>query len=152
LQYQRVASLGEQIGRLRSTFPEDQIHVICFEDFARDTRGVYQGVLRFLGVDDDGRESFERVNATPTHKLRALSHLTQRPSEWVVKSARVVKASLGLDGFSFLDWIRRANSETAVRSTLSAVLRSEMADGFRSDVEQLSMLLDRDLSGWLKSE
>ncbi len=152
LQYRRVASLGEQIGRLRSTFPEDQIHVICFEDFARDTRGVYQGVLRFLGVEDDGRENFERVNATPTHKSRALSHLTQRPPQWLVKSARVVKRSLGLEKLSFLDWLRRTNSTTAKRPTLSAAMRAEMADSFRPDVEQLSLLLGRDLSSWLRNE
>jgi hypothetical protein len=150
LQYARVGMLGRQIARLYSVFPADQVLVLRLEDLARDARAVYLEVLEFLGVEDDGRRSFEPVNETSAHKSNLISRLTQRPPERLVGAARAVKSAIGLKNASFLDPIRRLNSRRAVRERLAPAIRRDMVSTFRADVEELSRLLNQDLSHWLE--
>ena len=62
LRYLWACALGDQLERLFAhTGPANRL-VLLFDDLARDPRQVYTETLRFLGVPDDGRTDFPRMN------------------------------------------------------------------------------------------
>jgi hypothetical protein len=152
LQYRRVARLGEQVERLFSIFPREQVLLIFFEDFRRSPREVYLRVLDFLGVPDDGRTDFPRVNENKSHRLGALARFTQHPPRILSAAASAARRLLGRRDLVFLGPIRRANASVGSRAPLSSEMRRQLADEFSSDVEQLARLTGRDLCHWLSPE
>jgi hypothetical protein len=146
LAYRDVARYEPQVRRYLDLFGRDNVRVILFDDFKSQTDAVYRDTLRFLGLDDRSLPDFAVVNsnhrARSMRVLELLKHPPQGLRTWVhrVTSQRV----------------RRFVGQCALRLTVVHEPRVPMDPGLRRrlqreaapDVEQLSKLLDRDLSGW----
>src|SRR5262249_28713135 len=50
LQYARIARFGEQLERYLALFPASQVRVIVMEEWIRNPRQTYLGILEFLGL------------------------------------------------------------------------------------------------------
>ena len=142
--YGRLCKLGEQMERLFQRVPRDRVHVAVFDDFLRDPRGVYRAALDFLGVPDDGRTDFEARNITRAHKSQLIRRTTQ--AVFTLRQKLPVRRF----GFPLIKWLISANLGAAKKSSLEPAFRAELTEYFRPDVELLSELLKRDLSGWLQ--
>src|SRR5690606_27521705 len=68
LDYVAAASFGEQVARLLAQVERQRVLFLNFDDFIANTPAEYRRVLDFLGVDDDGRTHFPKVN--PRSRLR----------------------------------------------------------------------------------
>lgn len=79
LDYRKTCRLGAHIERARQLFGREQVHVIVYEDFVGDTRQVYLDTLRFLGLPDDGRIEFPRVNGSKRHSASMIGQLLISP-------------------------------------------------------------------------
>ena len=136
--YREVAALGSQMERLLQLVPKKQVHVIFFDDFKTDTKGVYEGVLQFLGLPPDNQFSFPIINdskAVRSPTIMFFSHLVAR-----------VKKQLGISkGLGILEKI---NVQRKPRPIMSDSLRKELVEYFRPEVVKLEQLLGRDLSAW----
>lgn len=141
--YGRQCKVGEQLDRLFRRVPRERVHVAVFDDLVRDPGAVYRAALNFLGVSDDGRSSFAAHNVTRSHKSRLIRRATQ--SLLSLRQRLPVRRF----GIPVIGWLISGNQGAAVNSTLRPAFRAELAAYFRSDVELLSELLKRDLSGWL---
>jgi hypothetical protein len=148
LQYGAAASLGAQLRRVREHVPEDQLKVLVFDDLRVDTGAVYRETLEFLGVPDDGRDQFPRVNENKMHQRPAVARLTQRPPAPLVAVARGVKRVAGVERLGVLDRVRRSNRRVAPRAEISPEFAQELRDHFRDDVRDLGEQIGRDLSHW----
>lgn len=149
LQYESVCSLGRQIERLLHIVPADQVKLIVFDDLVQDTAAVYREVLRFLGLPDDGRTTFARVNAAKQPRSKRLAAWVARCKPLAVTLAMQTRAATGLN---LLPWMKRflaVNEKSAAKTALSPALRAELVGCFRDDVALLSALLCRDFSHWL---
>lgn len=49
---------------------DSRVHVVVMDHLFKDPRGLYRGVLDFLGVDDEGRESL--LNHNPAKERRSM--------------------------------------------------------------------------------
>jgi len=76
LQYAEMGKLGEQIERLKAVFPPEQVEIILFEDFVKSTKNIYDQVLEFLAVPNDGRTEFIRINENKSHKMGTVGNFT----------------------------------------------------------------------------
>lgn len=148
LQYGAAASLGAQVRRLYERVPAEQVKVLVFDDLRADAGAVYREALAFLGVPDDGRDEFPRVNENKSHQRAALARLTQRPPASLVAMARGVKRVTGVERLGVLDRVRRSNRTVAPRREISPEFTAELRDHFRDDVHELGGLIGRDLSHW----
>lgn len=148
LQYSRVARLGEQVRRLHETVGRDRVDVIVFDDLRADAGAVYRRALAFLGVPDDGRADFPRVNENKEHRAGAVARLTQRPPRALVGAAAGVKRALGVERLGVLGRIRSRNRRTAQRPPISPAFADELRRHFRDDVHELGELIGRDLRHW----
>ncbi len=148
LQYRDAAMLGAQLGRVYDHVPADQVKVLVFDDLRADTGAVYREVLEFLGVPDDGRAEFPRVNENKVHQNAAVARFTQRPPAPLVAVARGVKRVTGMERLGVLDRVRRSNRQVTRREEISPAFAQELRDTFRDDVRELGDLIGRDLSAW----
>lgn len=149
LQYAEFGRLGQQVERLLSIFPLEQIHVIWFEEFTSSTQLVYEKVLNFLDVPRDNRTEFQRFNPNKKHKSILLGNVTQKTPETLVDAAMKAKHLMGFERWGILDAIRSFNSKPTSRKPLSEDFRTELIADFSEDIQRLSYLLDKDLSHWL---
>ncbi|MEM7501237.1 MAG: sulfotransferase [Pseudomonadota bacterium] len=150
LMYRDMARLGEQVQRLLQIFPANQVRLMLFEDFVSNTQKEYEQTLDFLGVDRDGRTSFPPVNEARGHKFPRLGRLLMQAPQPIVKTVRAVRHVTGLDPMSFVRKVREWNSVPKPKKGVSDEFRGELIDYFRSDVELLANIIDRDLSHWLQ--
>jgi hypothetical protein len=144
--YRAAARYADQVERYLAAFGPDQVHVVIFDDFVRDTAATYAGVLRFLGVDDSFRPSFERVNESKrpvSPRLQALIVRPPRPLDRIIPTLRRVPAMHRLR-LALLT----ANSRPVTRKPLPPELRERLTVEFAPEVQRLGDLIGRDLSEW----
>jgi hypothetical protein len=153
LQYGRTCRLGEQLARLYSLFPREQVHVIVFDDLKRTPLTVYRETLRFLGVPDDGRNQFPTINAQKRHRLDWLGRCLLSPPAFLNRwRDRIIRdygtrrslfsqAAVGLGRL-----FEKLNATASSRKTLDASTKRRLRETFHDDVAHLSDLLGRNLS------
>jgi hypothetical protein len=150
LQYADACKLGAQVERLLRIFPTEQVKIILLDDLATDTAAVYRNVLGFLGLPDDGKLRFERVNEAKQVRFPPLARAIASMKPMGMACAMKVRSVTGLNVIPLLKRLISINEEKAMKQELSPALRQELIDAFRADVELLSHLLHRDLSHWLQ--
>ena len=144
LQYGAVCSLGSQLRRLCEIAPRKAIVTIVLDDVVRDARAQYRRVLEFLGLADDGRDSFAAANVAKERRSCVLAR--------AIEAGAAVKRALGITArLSIVDRIEQANRKPKPRPKIATEVRKKLAGYFAGDVALLSKLLSRDLSHWLQS-
>lgn len=147
LDYAAMGRFGEQVGRYLDAFPPEQICVLRFEDWIDDPRATYLKLLDFLGLEDDGRRNFQRVNPGATYRSRALARFVMNPPAPLQRSWRSVKKIAGPPGA----WLYRMARTVGLRSAagyekqISAGLRDEIRRYYMDDNHRLEERL-RDIT------
>ncbi|MEC4984729.1 MAG: sulfotransferase domain-containing protein [Oscillatoria sp. PMC 1068.18] len=147
-QYYSIGQLGSQVVKLLNIFPTEQVKLIFFDDFKSSTAKIYQEVLEFLEVPDDGRVDFPRVNANRKHKIALLGMITEKTPQSLVKTAAIAKKMLGVESLGIANKIRQANREEFKREPLSPDFRAKLVEEFSSEIDLLGQICHQDLSHW----
>src|SRR6185436_17564744 len=147
LLYRRVASYADQVRRYLDVFPREQVHIIDFGDFSRDTPGVYAKVLEFLGVDPSFRCEFEVRNPNKQIHSQSLNSFLNNPGKLAILLGRLIPTSFRR---ALVNRLKKANTTAAPRPALSAELRAQLNRQFAGEVSELSALVGRDFSEWVK--
>lgn len=158
LYYTDMAKYTKQVKRYFDTFGRENVCVIIFDDFKKDTALVYKDVLHHLELDDRFETNFDVVN--PNKEVRV---------EWLQKAILKTGFSLMLlkDRLTYLATTNRlvpysyrtqtvkgvinAYTRYEKRSPLTPELRHRILQRFESEIDSLSELLNRDLSHWYQS-
>lgn len=148
LQYGEVGRHGAHLERLFAVVGRERCLVIVFDDFIRETRAVYQRVLEFIGVADDGRTHFSRKRETMGFKYIWLQQLAMNPPPWVLRLVEVCNPPLLRRLKRVRRHVKQFNIRQAQRPALSAEMRETLRAHFAADISQLAALLGRDLSHW----
>jgi hypothetical protein len=143
--------LGSQLRRVLEIFPRSQVGWWFFDDLMADPGRVYRDVLSFLGVPDDGRQDFPRINVRKHVHSQLLGLCTQKTPERMVSAAMKIKRGLGIQRWGVLDALRRANLKPRAKQELEPALRAEMAARFMPEVRLLEDITGRHLGHWLGS-
>ena len=149
LQYREMALLGDQLERIFSLFPSNQVLVIFYEDFHKDTAFVYKSVLDFLAVPHDGRTVFPAVNRAKIARYERLNQLLHSPPIWLTHLIRRLSGSqlhdliVKLHG-KVLSW----NSINNRPRPLTQETKAKLLEILPPQIDKLEKLLGRDLSHW----
>lgn len=151
LQYGDVAELGKHIEQLFEVAGRERCHVVVFDDFATEPGRVYQQLLDFIGVDDDGRREFKAKRSNAGFRSRWLQQFAMNPPTWVFRL-------IDFSGAATLKRLKKArkrvksfNRAREKRQPLSESMRATLRAYYRRDVEKLSDLLGRDLTHWTRT-
>lgn len=148
LYYRDIGRLGEQVERVLSVFPKEQIHFILMDDMKNNMRQVYLDVLTFLGVKDDGKIVFPKINENKQNKFKLLAQFRNNPPKIVIDLVKVIKKMLKLNNVSFTKKLHEMNMKTIEREPLKKEFREELFYEFKEDILKLGKLINRDLSHW----
>lgn len=144
--YRTITDFPSQLKRWKELFHCDQIEVLLLDDLVRDPDGTYQKVLRFLDLPEFHLERYKSENENDNSAFVVVRELRRNHGmlQYVSNSAvanylrkpikRALRRVLGAPSWS------RWDADTMSR------LRCEM----RPRILQLSSVIDRDLSHWLK--
>jgi hypothetical protein len=149
VQYAEVGAFGSQTRRLLSIFPATQVKLIIYDDLAAYPQKIYQEILDFLGVPDDARSRFPRMNENKKARVTWLRDFYRRPPPVLRQAFRTLKQALGAEGLTAVkDKIVDLNTVQERRPPLPATFRAELAEAFREEIALLSEIVNRDLSHW----
>ena len=149
LQYREMAMFSRQIERFFALVPEDQRLVLLQEDLNADCGAVYRQALAFLGLPDDGRTEFPRVNAAHAHRSEFLAKLILTPPGPLKAPVEALRGVLRRNRIPLVETLKRKLRKDATREAMSPAFRAELEDLYREDVARTGALLGRDLSHWL---
>ena len=150
--YRDVASLGEQVARAYAQIPESQRLTIVFDDFVADTGGVYAKVLAFLGVPNDGRTDFSRVNEGQEIRYPKLWAIVWGTMMRALPLLGPIKRLFGVSNVNVYPRLARLFlGKRSQRPSLSDALRAEMRAFFDADIRRLSAVIERDVTSWTRS-
>lgn len=138
MDYAAVAAIGTQLRRVVALVPPRQLKVVLFDDFVSDTRAVYKDILDFLGLPDDGRLHFPRIN----QRKRVRSVIAMQLSHALAgfKRRLGITTKLGL-----IEWL---NIDRNPDDAVSPELRFELISWFESEIAQIEEILHIDLRHW----
>ena len=159
LLYRDVARYSGQVQRYFDRFGRENVLVIIFDDFRADTAAVYRSVLEFLVVDSDFSTTFDIRNPNKAVRLAWLQQIIVESgfSLMLLKDRLTYLATThSLAPYRFrtraVEGVIAAYTRYEERSPLTPDLRQRLAREFESDIDQLSALLDRDLSHWVQPQ
>ncbi|MGB1206087.1 MAG: sulfotransferase family protein [Chitinophagales bacterium] len=147
LYYSEVARYYEQVKRYIETFGSENVHVILFDDFVKDTKKEYQKCLSFLGLVANIEVSFERINANKTVRFASLRNVLKRRPKFLIQLSKII-LPYRVWRHRVQDWMYALNSKKQERVAMNEATRTFLKMAFRKDVEQLESLIKRDLSNW----
>jgi hypothetical protein len=149
LRYTEVPRYAEQLERYFTAVGRDRVHVVLYDDFARDVRGAYREVLDFLGVDPGfSPPSFAVINANKRTRSERFRHFLARPPELPRRVIRrLVPGRLRRWAY---ERAKRLNVSAAQRAPMPTATRERLQRTFAPEIERLSALIGRDLSDWAR--
>lgn len=148
IRYREVGQLGSQLARFYELVPETQRMVIIFDDFAANTKAVYEQVLEFLEVPKDDRSEFPKVHEARRQRFRWVHRIIRRPPRLLAGPVMACRRALNKSKSGLVPAIKSAFANKTPREKLSPEFREELICEFESEVKLLSDLLGRNLSNW----
>lgn len=146
LDYAAMGRFCEQIERYYALFPAGQIRLVAFQDWIDKPRETYCEILKFLGVEDDGRDNFPRINEAKHHKSKLVASLTQIPPPWVRKSSALLTQLAGRQ-LGILSRLRDLNRGSGYRTRVTPELKEEIRRYYEADNAQLLARFGVSLNG-----
>jgi hypothetical protein len=148
LQYARICMLGEQVSRALSVVPKEQCHVVVFDDLIGKPRETYLQVLEFLGVPDDGKSRFEKINERKSVKWPWMMNILARPPKWLMNAALRIRFILGVQSLGIHRAIVKINRAPAPEYSVGGDTQEAMIRAFSEDIDLLGRTLQRNLDEW----
>lgn len=146
LDYAASGRFSEQVQRYLQMFPREQVLVVRFEEWVKDPRPTYLQILRFLGLPDDGRAVFPRVNEGRSYRSHSVVRFLLHPPPAARRLAKPIKTILRLSPSAVGRAMRafsRLLSRRGYRNRMSATLREEIRRYYAEDNARLQAMLER---------
>ncbi|MGE5609966.1 MAG: sulfotransferase family protein [Bacillota bacterium] len=148
LQYSEVFTFAPQVKRYLDAFGRENVKVIIFNEFVKETARIYRETLEFLGVDPNFQATLEVVNAAKPVAMGFNRFFGQRPGlrNWVNRYVPV--------GFKqkLMDVVPHVFPTIKREKKIDPELRKRLLPTVEKDVKELGELIGRDLGRWLRGE
>lgn len=144
--YRQTARFAQHVRNYRDVFGSENVHVIIYDDFKRDSAQAFRQTCSFLGVNPDLSIDFPVIWSNPGFRYPALAKLLQHPPRFARAAGRILlprRLRSRLVG-SLWTW----NSVRAPRPPMAVEVRKRLTAQLTPEVEELSAILGRDLSKW----
>ncbi|MDT8439287.1 MAG: hypothetical protein RQ729_09800 [Wenzhouxiangellaceae bacterium] len=145
--YSAIPRYSEQLARYFEHFGRERVRVVLLDDLRADPRAVWSDTLDFLGADPEFLPDFgiENVSA-PTSKSWLYRHWKASTWRYRLRSRAPENVYRVIRRWRKQRLARAA--ERAPRAPLDSALRARLVEQFRTEIERLEVLLERDLSAW----
>lgn len=146
LSYRDVVRFSPNVKRYMDTFGRPNVHVIVYDDFAKEPRSAYENVLIFLGVSPNHECAFQVVNPNRRIRSNRLHDLVSHPPKALRGFTRALLSRSARQRLAA--YLSNFNEKLAPRPEMDPLLRKRLQSEYAQEVQELGRLIDRDLSGW----
>lgn len=153
--YSEIVDFTEQIERYLEYFSWQQINIILFDDFTKNTAEEYKKTLMFLNADESFATHFNKINPKKKVKSKFIQELYKRPPEKILKIGKYFLPIPREQRKKLLnaikDYLQQFNQkEIKNHRQVNSDFLVELNRKFSSEIDRLSELINRDLSHWKK--
>jgi hypothetical protein len=153
--YRDMATYTPQVKRYFDVFGKENVKVIIFDDFKSDTASVYRDVLEYLNIDPNFTTSFDVVNPNKEVRMEWLQKIILSTGfSLMLLKDRITYTATTNSVFPYtyrtraVKGVINAYTKYEKRSPLTPEIRQSILNEFTEEIDNLSQLLDRDLSHW----
>jgi hypothetical protein len=133
----------EQVKRYLRLFPRERIHIVLYDDFRQSPAECLSGIFRFLDVDPRVTVDTSVHHHRPrVPRFGRAGYLLKRSGLWQA-GRRLLPAAVARK-------LRPLALRPRGAMAVDANDRGYLLAHYRPDIQELSELLDRDLSAWLR--
>lgn len=147
LGYWRFTDFPDQVKRYFNLFGRERVHIIIFDDLKKDLISVCESTLHFLDVSPYVAPISGARNANLDARIAGLQRILAQPPRTFKIISRVLPKQLRIDISHALS---RWNLVERPRRPMHHKLKKRLQREFEPKIQELSNLLERDLSGWLQ--
>lgn len=139
---------SEQLKRYYSVFGKQNVHVILFDDFVKNTADMVSEVLQFLELEKDLSGDYKKVNPGKSIRFFSLHRLLKKPSKRLKQIVRVILPFKKLR-HQIMQYLFESNIREKKRSKIDDGLNERLKAAVAEDIKKLEKIIDRDLTAWL---
>ena len=145
--YKDVALFSEQVKRYLDAFSKENVHILIYEEFAKDPETSTKGVLAFLGVDTNHPIEYRVINPNKKIRLLFLHRLIKAPAGWLKQIVRII-IPVKEARHRIMHYLQQKNSTEKQRKKMSQATERYLKDFFADDISKLEKILGRELPQW----
>ena len=141
LYYREHWKIAEQIERYVDTFGTEQVKVIVFDAFKRNTEDEVLSVMNFLGLDTSFVPNLVNHNANTAMRSKRLAKVIQDPSHPITAVAKkLLPKAIWKQGKV---WLKKLNTDHSPRAPLDPQLKVSLRQEACAHVRDLQAYLQR---------
>lgn len=142
--YKEVCKLGSQVNTLLMQVPRESVKFIFLDDLKENAERQFTSLCEWLGIQTNVFISYEAKNRAKKHRSTTIATILRVAGS--IKQMLGVKSATGL-----LSPLHSVNTMEVRYPAPSFLLKKEMQETFKEDINLLAHLTDRDLSHWIKT-
>ena len=146
--YIESALFAEQVKRYYDVFGKENVKVILYDDFVKDTAGTIADTHHFLGLENINTGNLKVNNPNKQTRFFFFHQMIKNPPEKLRKVMRTILPFKALRYYIML-YLLRWNVRFKKRAEMSEELRLRLKKVFAGDIRLLGEIINRDLSAWL---
>lgn len=148
LYYSEIANYFTQLKNLYNYFPKEQVKIIIFDNFERNTKSIYNDLIDFLELPYYNKNLFPKFNENKIFKYHIVNKLFKLEPNSIRNVRKKMMGIFGLNKFEFGKVILKMNSVKINRKPMDSEIRKMVIENYYDEVNSLSNLIQKDLSGW----
>lgn len=141
--YRETVRYSQQVKRYFELFGEENVKVTIFDEYIKNKSSILRDILKFLDVDEDFEIKHLNTNAGRKYRSRTIHSAVMTNKFGVRGVLRNIPGSAKI--------YRKINNNEFKRKTLEPSLRKSLQDDLKKEIDELSLMLKKDLSYWYKN-
>ena len=141
--YRETVRYSQQVKRYFKLFGEENVKVTIFDEYIKNKSSTLRDILKFLDVDEDFEIKHLNTNAGRKYRSRTIHSAVMTNKFGVRGVLRNIPGSAKI--------YRKINNNEFKRKTLEPSLRKSLQDDLKKEIDELSLMLKKDLSYWYKN-
>ena len=141
--YRETVRYSQQVKRYFELFGEENVKVTIFDEYIKNKSSILRDILKFLDVDEDFEIKHVNTNAGRKYRSRTIHSAVMTNKFGVRGVLRNIPGSAKI--------YRKINNNEFKRKTLEPSLRKSLQDDLKKEIDELSLMLKKDLSYWYKN-
>lgn len=141
--YRETVRYSQQVKRYFELFGEENVKVTIFDEYIKNKSSTLRDILKFLDVDEDFEIKHLNTNAGRKYRSRTIHSAVMTNKFGVRGVLRNIPGSAKI--------YRKINNNEFKRKTLEPSLRKSLQDDLKKEIDELSLMLKKDLSYWYKN-
>ncbi len=145
--YKDIGLFADQVKRYLDVFGKENVHILIYEEFAKDPETSTKGVLAFLGVEMNHSIECRVINPNKKIRLLFLHRLIKVPAGWLKQIIRII-IPVKEARHRIMHYLQQKNSTEKQRKKMSQATERYLKDFFADDISKLEKILGRELPQW----